>query len=364
MAKEFMEENLNEIIAKPLGTLSSDELSIIRQIALHFPDGIRGAQWGSLIVRAVEEEKAQYGPEKALKLVEEAYNELDRVYPQMFDEKSTLLKSACLYCLEGKDQETAHKKMEEYLNNALAQVHYRAKNETMPYYSFRGFSEYSLKDIENETISMAHPREFNDPLDTILVYWLEKEIKNAEADDIQLHYRLLMKKVAEHIKIRCLIAGEKEDGNDLPVEELNILMWSHYANSHKGFCVRYEFDRDLFDIVENKKKKKILLVDGITYSKSIDLKDEPSIRMALLEKSDFWKYEREMRLLSFDWSGEDKEFPTIASKGAAKAVYLGARCTDANRRAMEKAIGDKNIPLYQMSVDEAKLTRFKKTLIG
>ena len=359
-----MEDKLKEIIAKPLGSLTSDELSLIRQNATHYPDGMKGAQWGRLIMRAVEEERTQNGLEKALGLIEESYNELDRVYPQMFDEKSALLKSACLYCLEGKDSKGAHKKMEEYLYNALAQVNYHAKNETMPYYSFRGFSKYSLKDIEDETISLAHPREFNDPLDTILVYWLEKEIKYAKADDIQLRYRLLMKKVAEHIKIRCLIAGEKEDGNDLPVEELNVLMWSHYADSHKGFCIRYEFDNSLFDIVENKKKKKILLVDGITYSESIDLKDEPSIRMALLEKSDFWKYEREMRLLSFDWSGEDKEFPTIACKGAAKAVYLGARCTDANRRAMEKAIGDKNIPLYQMSVDETKLTRFKKTLIG
>ena len=144
----------------------------------------------------------------------------------------------------------------------------------------------------------------------------------------------------------------------------SVLMWSHYADSHKGFCVRYEFEENLFDTTVHPKKDKLLFVDKIRYSETIDIGDEPSIRMALLEKSNFWKYEKEMRLVSFDCSGDDEDFPTIMCKGMAKAIYLGAKCTDANRRLMEKAIGDKNIPLYQMSVDENKLTRFKKTLIG
>ncbi len=359
-----MEERFGFILAKPLGSLNTDELVFIKQNSVHYPDGLKGALWGKVIVRAVDEENNRNGGAKALGLITEAYQEFDRVYPNLFDVKSVLLKKACFFCLERNDLTEAHKRMEDYLFNALAQVHYHAVNENMPYYSFRSFSKYSLEDIEKETISFAHPREFNDPLDTILLYWLEREIKNAKTDSLQLRYRLVMKKVAEHLKLRCLIAGKKDDGSDVPVEDLNVLMWSHYANSHKGFCVKYEFDRSLFDIIANKAENKILLVDRITYSESIDLKEEPSIRKALLEKSDFWKYEQEMRVLLFDYSGNDIEFPIVECRGAAKAIYLGTKCSDVNRRAMEKAIGDKNIPLFQMSVDETKLTRFKKTLIG
>lgn len=359
-----MKENLKDIILKPRFSLDSKEYETIKQCAEQFPAGLTEREWNKAICRAIDEVEHNEGVKCTLELIEKAHEELNRVYPQMFEEKSKLLKKACMLCLQENLIEDAHKKMEDYLYDALSQVQYNAVNASMPFYSFRSFSTYSLDDIEKETISLAHPREFNDPLDTILVYWLNDEIKNNSANEIQLKYRLLMKKVAEHIKIRCLIAGIKDDGQELPVEDLNVLMWSHYANSHKGFCVRYEFDSDVFDPSKSLKRDKVVLVDKIKYSKTIKISKEPSIRKALFEKSDFWKYEKEMRLLSFDCSGNDKEFPVIGCKGAAKAIYLGARCSDANRRQMEKAIGDKNIPLYQMVVDEEKLTRFKKILIG
>lgn len=359
-----MERVFNDILAKPLYTLAAEEIETVKANSIFFPDGVTGNLWGKVIMRAVKEVERAEGKKEALELIDKAYDELDRVHPQLFDEKSELLKTSCFFFLQENDPKEAHKKMERYLYNALAQVHYQAINEKMPYYSFRKFSKHSLEDIENETISLAHPREFNDPLDTILVYWLNEEIKKKYTDEWQLRYRLLMKKVSEHIKIRCLIAGQNELGNEVPIEDVNVLMWSHYADSHKGFCVKYVFDRDMFDLNKHIKRDKLLLVDKIKYSETIDINDEPSIRMALLEKSDFWKYENEMRLISYDCSGKDKEFPVVECKGMAKAVYLGVKCSNENRRLMEKAIGDKNIPLYQMSVNEEKLTRFKKTLIG
>lgn len=359
----MMEQVFNNILAKAEYSLSDDEYSLIKEKSIYFPDGITSKLWGRIILRTVIEVEHREGIVKALELIEESYSGLDRMFPQMFDEKANLLKSACMFCLKDNKQEMARKKMESYLYNALSQVHYLAVNEKMPYYSFRTFTEYSLRDIKEETLSLTHPREFNDPLDTILYYWLNETIKNT-ADDYILRFRLLMRKVVEHIKIRCLIAGQKKDGSDIPVEELNVLMWSHYADSHKGFCVRYEFDGGIFSPTLHPQKDKLLFIDKMRYSETIDIGKEPSIRMALLEKSNFWEYEKEMRLVSFDCSGKDEDFPVIECKGMVKAIYLGVKCSDANRRLIEKAIGDKNIPLYQMSVDEEKLTRFKKTLIG
>ncbi len=359
-----MEDIFNNILIKPSGTLTNEEYDLIKECSVHFPDGLHGKLWGDIIARTIDEVKNKEGINSVLLFIEDAYKELDRVYPQLFNVKSELLKKSCLLALSDYKHNCAHEKMERYLYNALSQVHYSAVNDNMPYYSFRSFSDYSIKDIANETISLAHPREFNDPLDTILVYWLNSEIKKYSFDDLNLRYRILMKKVAEHIKLRCLIAGKTPDNKEVEVEDLNVLMWAHYADSHKGFCVKYEFSSDLFDLSKYPKKDKIILIDKIKYSESIDIQDEPSIRMALLEKSDFWKYEDEMRLVSYDFSGNDNDFPTIECKGAIKAIYLGVKCSDSDRRMMEKAIGDKNIPLYQLTVDEDKLTRFKKKLIG
>ena len=159
-----MEKIFNDILAKPLYGLSDDEYATIKGSSTHFPDGIASKLWGQVMVRAIAEAEHNEGRMRAVNLTEDSYKELDRVFPQMFDKKSELLKNACILCLKENNQEAAHKKMESYLYNALAQVHYQAVNEKMPYYSFRSFSEYSLKDIKEETISVAHPREFNDPL--------------------------------------------------------------------------------------------------------------------------------------------------------------------------------------------------------
>lgn len=359
-----MDTIINNILEKPLYSLNQEEYKELRSYACHFTDSLNEKQWVQVIIRAFDEVQQKEGKKEALDLIRSAYSELEKTFPQLFEEKSRLLKRECMFCLKENDDSEAFKSMGRFLYNALAQVHYCAKNARMPYYSFRGFSDYSLDDIKNETISLAHPREFNDPLDTIMAYWLDERIKRNSKDELELRYRLLMKKVAEHIKIRCLIAGKKDDGTDIPIEDLNVLMWAHYADSHRGFCVKYFFEDELFDRRKSVNSEKILLIDRIRYVESIKLDNEPSIKTALLEKSDFWKDENEMRLISFDYSGKDKDFPTVECKGAAKAIYLGARCSDSDRRKMEKAIGDKNILLYKMSIDESKLTRFKATLIG
>ena len=45
-------------------------------------------------------------------------------------------------------------------------------------------------------------------------------------------------------------------------------------------------------------------------------------------------------------------------------MNLGVRCSDADRRKVEKAIGDKNIRLYKMVIDSDKPTRLKAKRIG
>ena len=74
--------------------------------------------------------------------------------------------------------------------------------------------------------------------------------------------------------------------------------------------------------------------------------------------------EHEMRMCVYDTTDNDKDYPTVECKNAVKAIYLGVKCSDKDRRDMEKAIGNKDIPLYQMSIDEEKLTRLKKTQIA
>lgn len=361
-----MEQHISEILAKQDAAITADEMSAMRTYFSEHHEDVAPVEWVNGILRTASVMHQQVGFGDAVGFRKNAYKEFDHHYTTNYKLKADIVKQALEDYIKRKDIGTAHKMMDQYLYNKVAQIQFKSSNHKMRYYSFRGFSKYSLEDIRKETISLAHPREFNDPLDTLLVRWLESSIGKADLTEERRTYLTLMKKVSENIKLRCLIGKQyvDDDGQQQTqeVEDLNVLMWSHYADSHKGFCVEYEFERELFDPQPNK----LLLIEKMDYKEQIELPDEPSMQTALFEKSDFWKYEHEMRMCQLDITpDEDKsEFPVVECKKAVKAVYLGVKCSDKNRREMEKAIGNKDIPLYQMSIDESKLTRLKKTQIA
>ena len=359
-------DEISQLIASHAGGITDDEAEQLReQIALVPEDG-NVNRWRDNIIAAADLLKQYKGTKDAIKMLNEAYGAWKIDHSNEYIQKVDILKKTCMLQLESKDTEGAHLSMNRYLYNALKQVGKLHSSPKMHYYSFRAFSEYSLKDIKEQTISLAHPREFNDPLDTILVWWLDDEIKNGQPG-LELDFKILMKKAIERIKIRCLIGAKYQDEHGVEherkVEDLNVLMWAHYAKSHTGFCVEYDFDRGKLNMNYRAEEDKVDLLQSISYVDSILPNGQPSMEEALFQKSYFWKYENEVRLCSFD-STSDKEFPVIECKGAMKAVYLGAKCSDKDRREMEKALASQDVPLYQMSVDEKSLTRFKKTQIG
>lgn len=74
----------------------------------------------------------------------------------------------------------------------------------------------------------------------------------------------------------------------------DLLMWGHYTDCHKGFCIRFEFAEDdirrsLFPVQYEDK-----LPD---YTQRIE-KSMDVLRLAALTKSAHWAYEREWRLIS------------------------------------------------------------------
>jgi Protein of unknown function (DUF2971) len=80
------------------------------------------------------------------------------------------------------------------------------------------------------------------------------------------------------------------------------LMWAHYADNHKGFCIEFKFEGMMAKKISYEKEiPQIKLIDYLIsdYSRKF-LANE--IGHALLVKLDEWKYEAEYRLItsSFD----------------------------------------------------------------
>jgi hypothetical protein len=146
------------------------------------------------------------------------------------------------------------------------------------------------------------------------------------------------------------------------------LMWSHYASSHAGICIEYDFK----DYIEQLDKANMLLFP-VNYSEKrvtidqsildkIDLKNiEEQGRMDILKlfieglytKNIVWKYENEWRSIAL-LSNNDINSRKIIS-GDISALYLGSNMDNKTKKALIKLL-DMNsilskIRLFEMGND-------------
>lgn len=124
------------------------------------------------------------------------------------------------------------------------------------------------------------------------------------------------------------------------------LLWAHYANSHKGFCIEYDLD-----ILINTYKYDNIYSFPVTYSNKppqigiseVSKQDGSSIikKIACI-KSKRWKYEKEHRII-IDRFGE------YAYKyNAVKAIYFGLRMNKKNKADIMNILQGRGIAYYQM----------------
>lgn len=124
----------------------------------------------------------------------------------------------------------------------------------------------------------------------------------------------------------------------------NELLWAHYANSHKGFCIEYDLDK----LINNHSKDyDIRNVINVHYQDErpevIESDDTFAIQKKVFgTKSLAWKYENEIRLV-FNTSGEK----TIISD-AITGIYFGLRISLADRRDIIERTLERNIDYYQI----------------
>lgn len=258
----------------------------------------------------------------------------------------------------------AENKMTEYAYRAF--VGDMRTFEGFQFFSFRDFSSYSLKDIENEKLSLSHPEKFNDPLDTVLFTYLQRKIAT-EKDFAKLSQYCMLLRAAHQLRMRCFVRSTpliNEDGSlglkSQNISDVNSLMWAHYANYHKGFCAKYELDDKFVKCDEMKKTFTRMAI--LHYEKTIDISKDLAVTDALLWKNAIWEYEKEVRVIDYDPKGKDEFREQDAPP--LKAIYLGVKCSDKNRHDMQLALRRKSVELYQMHIDSNDICSLTAERIG
>lgn len=194
-------------------------------------------------------------------------------------------------------------------------------------------------------------------------------IEDTDADEISLTERAYEKMHPENLepieKVKNTFATIERQLNGslyslfkvccLCTSNKNRLMWSHYADSHKGICIEYDFSERLqsdcqpMPVYYTNARPKFPWKVAIDPSPQTQAEATIHFINALLTKDEAWDYENEWRLLI-------KAEPNVDTIPAPpiKCIYLGALCPDEQAEEIIKAAQTIGVPVKRMTVDRGE----------
>lgn len=276
----------------------------------------------------------------------------------------------------------------------------------MGIYRFRSFNKYSLLDIENDTITGSTNDEMNDPYDCHFYFnkdriidYLNEENRflkicqhtknnnfNSSYDLVDYLSAHLQNAISKSFLTVCLTKNLTKE-----------IMWAHYTNSAKGFVIEYDectikdsiktlkkstndpFHRECLELrrinyvntktdntnfvlsyLENSLKFYSLYgyyfldrcdipIDGV----EMDFTPITLAKNIVYEKSIDWIYEDELRLI-IDNQKCDLENSLLTNHEPVlrnikpRAIYLGEKCSTANKNKILKMAQCKHFDVYKM----------------
>lgn len=237
---------------------------------------------------------------------------------------------------------------------------------------------------------MASPGSFNDPFDCRIpenyhllntqekINEFMKYIESKHQDKLSEISKNDVKKISNNFKKRFENPEEVQRNHEnhffkqtndcygilsLSKKWNSLLMWSHYGNNHKGFCIGFN---------ENKMRESRLFGAGfeVNYSTKFPernpLKKIEPIQDSILQlghKSIEWKYEEEFRLINLKLEGLTANDRIINYPDEfISEVILGVEISENDKTEILKICDQKEIKVFQLS-KEPFMFKLKRTLI-
>ena len=139
----------------------------------------------------------------------------------------------------------------------------------------------------------------------------------------------------------------------------NILMWSHYAEMHKGICLEFRRAEALDDTLPVNYSVEYPVMDFFEIETKLQCDDAAGraaakkfIELIYLTKASQWKYEDEWRLVDPRRGRGLHEFPTNLLSG----IIFGCRTTEQDRERVRGWLqqASATATLYQARVDDSE----------
>lgn len=197
-------------------------------------------------------------------------------------------------------------------------------------FKYTALNQYVVKNLKNSSFTLSSPFRFNDFYDA---KYLRQSL------DENCHYEERRRFLCSTLGIPyqpvsdSTLRSQSESEDMLLYTVMNagmrlgclsehndsILMWSHYADKHRGICVEY----DLSDTLYRKLYPVIYTAAPVNCIHWYDLDPRLEQLISILNKYDVWEYENEWRILHYDPNSDYlNDLPNFPKP---KAIYLG-RC--------------------------------------
>lgn len=175
---------------------------------------------------------------------------------------------------------------------------------------------YTEEVLLNNKLFFSSPAQFNDPFDhkvylpyigtrdedKAILEWIIWECNRSDAqgdvgarewlysgilENFDEYKNRTMEKIIEKFRKNtgiCCFTTEKN----------NTLMWSHYADSHKGICVGFDFSKDINRYIQ---PRKVIYTEDYPVAELFSENFFDNFYQGLFTKSLQWKYENEYRAI-------------------------------------------------------------------
>ncbi len=240
-------------------------------------------------------------------------------------------------------------------------------------YKFESCKGRSLENLRNQSIYFGSPKTFNDPYDcamaptfpplsdeqteafrsALLRGPLNQDISNlfqaTPKDQLREHLTLGAQKAindAAEMFLKFGISCFSESNNDL-------LMWSHYGDKHRGFCLEFNTAYKPFDKVIKVNYSKEMPRMSANFLLEIEGKDTELMSLCST-KSKSWSYEKEWRVLH-------KSAETLYAYDplCLTGIYFGSKISNENIEIICKILHQKNPHIHfwngRRSLNEFKI---------
>ncbi len=209
-------------------------------------------------------------------------------------------------------------------------------------YKYQKFNNYSIKNLKNTKIYFNRPIDFNDPFDITASM---ENIEYTNSDVVEYYNKSIdegklgnSRRVTKYSEIPETIINQIESAIDEIAKSTqekrskktgcscfsetnkDILMWSHYADGHRGFCLEFDTSFDPFNnAIKVDYKEDYQTWNPFTIMMNKNEEEQlREFRKPLRHKFESWRYEKEWRIFH-----EEPQVLYGYKVKALTAVYFG-----------------------------------------